>query len=445
MNILHYALGLPPYRSGGLTKYVYDLMLGQIEYGNEVSIIWPGHYQRKKMAVSFAHHKHGRIHSYEIINPLPVPLLSGIRDSKRYMEWGDKAVYLEFLKELKPEILHVHTLMGLHGAFLEAANELNIPTIFTSHDYFGLCSKVNLYYNGEVCKNIDEKKCMYCNAGALSIAKIRFMQSEFYQIMKEPLKRLQFKKLMTKKKHESEEVPVIQEECACEKYHELAGFYHRLFAQIQMFHFNSQLAKEIYETFLTDLTLEGCVLPISHRDIRDYRKIKVFPQELRITFLGDGREHKGYKLLIRVLDKLYQEGQKFKLTVYGTSDVERDYLFVKGPYLYRELGDIFYQTDVLAVPSIWMETFGFVAVEAKTYGVPVVLSTHVGAKDCFTNGEDSLIVKPEEADLYQAFKKLLCDHELLPAMNEAITKGSFMFSHDNHVKEIMNLYTQTRR
>lgn len=42
MKILHYALGFPPYRSGGLTKYCIDLLLAQKEAGHDVAMMWPG-------------------------------------------------------------------------------------------------------------------------------------------------------------------------------------------------------------------------------------------------------------------------------------------------------------------------------------------------------------------------------------------------------------------
>ena len=42
MRILHYALGFPPWRTGGLTKYCVDLMLTQKEQGYEVALLWPG-------------------------------------------------------------------------------------------------------------------------------------------------------------------------------------------------------------------------------------------------------------------------------------------------------------------------------------------------------------------------------------------------------------------
>lgn len=41
MRILHYTLGLPPFRSGGLTRYASDLMEEQTKH-NEVFHLYPG-------------------------------------------------------------------------------------------------------------------------------------------------------------------------------------------------------------------------------------------------------------------------------------------------------------------------------------------------------------------------------------------------------------------
>ena len=42
MRILHYSLGLPPYRSGGLTKYCTDLMVEQAKSNDEIFLLFPG-------------------------------------------------------------------------------------------------------------------------------------------------------------------------------------------------------------------------------------------------------------------------------------------------------------------------------------------------------------------------------------------------------------------
>ena len=45
MRILHYCLGFPPFRTGGMTKYCMDLMNEQNKAGHEVALLWPGTYK----------------------------------------------------------------------------------------------------------------------------------------------------------------------------------------------------------------------------------------------------------------------------------------------------------------------------------------------------------------------------------------------------------------
>jgi hypothetical protein len=42
MRIVHYSLGFPPYRTGGMTKYCLDIMEEQIKAGHDVAMLWPG-------------------------------------------------------------------------------------------------------------------------------------------------------------------------------------------------------------------------------------------------------------------------------------------------------------------------------------------------------------------------------------------------------------------
>lgn len=56
-----------------------------------------------------------------------------------------------------------------------------------------------------------------------------------------------------------------------------------------------------------------------------------------------------------------------------------------------ELDTIFDETDILVVPSLWHETFGFTVLEALSYGVPVVMSGNVGAKDILVDGAGIVI------------------------------------------------------
>ena len=47
-------------------------------------------------------------------------------------------------KKEKPDVIHIHTFMGLYAEFLEAAKQLQIKTVFTTHDYYAICPKGNM-------------------------------------------------------------------------------------------------------------------------------------------------------------------------------------------------------------------------------------------------------------------------------------------------------------
>ena len=77
MRILHYSLGFPPYRTGGLTKFCLDLMIEQKNEGDEVALLWPGQMgfidkriKIKKRTDYLASNQ--KIMSFELINPLPI-------------------------------------------------------------------------------------------------------------------------------------------------------------------------------------------------------------------------------------------------------------------------------------------------------------------------------------------------------------------------------------
>ena len=98
---------------------------------------------------------------------------------------------------------------------MTAAKKLNIKTIFTSHDYFGICPKVNLIdLQGEICTDYDNgKNCIDCNRNGYSKSLVILMQSKTYRNLKNSsiLKKLRAykQKLIIKKNNnltESEQV-----------------------------------------------------------------------------------------------------------------------------------------------------------------------------------------------------------------------------------------------
>lgn len=391
MRILHYALGFPPYRTGGLTKYCIDLMLEQLEQGNDVALLWPGKMQLCSKNTSIKKRKNWNgITSFELVNSVPVPLDEGIVDIDAYTKAVDESIYVKFLKQYKPDAIHIHSLMGLHKEFIQAANELGIYTVFTSHDYFGICPKVTLFHDGKVCDNDDGcSDCVQCNKTALSIKKIAVIQSPIYRRLKNTSI-----VVAIRKKHrqnffddasDSRNKAIDTGKAALE-YRNLRQYYISMLEIIDFIHYNSSISKMIYEKYIHPKN--SAVVPITHRGIKDNRQLKDFDHEvLRITYLGPAKPFKGFQFLLGILDHMWGEGiKKFELHLYSESKENRIYITHRqNGYLYSELEDIFKNTDLLIVPSQWYETFGFTVLEALSYGVPVLASENVGAKDLFDN------------------------------------------------------------
>ena len=103
-----------------------------------------------------------------------------------------------------------------------------------------------------------------------------------------------------------------------------------------------------------------------------------------------------------------------------------------------DLARIFAETDVLVAPSIWYETFGFTVLEAISYGVPVIVSDHVGAKDII--GDGGLVVPAgSAAALTEALEGL--DIQTLKRMRDAIKRLDIL-DWRQHVEKIYNIYTE---
>ena len=108
MRILHYSLGLPPYRSGGLTKYCTDLMIEQAKSDNEVLLMFPGRMnfiRQGKVNIKF-YINYENVKVYEMINPLPIPILNGISNPKIFTKPCDRKVFELFLKHQPKKVTH---------------------------------------------------------------------------------------------------------------------------------------------------------------------------------------------------------------------------------------------------------------------------------------------------------------------------------------------------
>ena len=73
---------------------------------------------------------------------------------------------------------------------------------------------------------------------------------------------------------------------------------------------------------------------------------------------------------------------------------------------------------MLIAPSVWYETFGYTVLEALSFGVPVIITKNVGAKDILVEGAGIVIEDVKGNQLYETLKNL--NAETLQSMNKTI-------------------------
>ncbi|MGO4930972.1 glycosyltransferase [Streptococcus alactolyticus] len=440
MKILHYALGFPPYRSGGLTKFCVDLMVQQAKEGHTVAMLWPGQMGFIKQKVAIKKHENVKlsgqdIQSFEVINPLPVSFDEGIADIAAFTKNVEAEAYRRLLDSFQPDVIHVHTLMGLHRSFLEAAKHKKIRLVFTAHDFFPICPKVTMFRHGAVCDCVQDcESCGVCNATALSLNKIKILQSHIYRELKDSkiVKKL-------RKQHrngylsESTANDTVAPVGTADDYKKLRNYYYSLLKLMDMIHYNSSVTKKVYESVF-DLPNSRIVV-ITHSDIKDNRKKKDYSTgKLRIRYLGPMGGGKGFFLLRAALDELWSKQQNFRLDVHFTPIEMSPYIKVHDRYTYTELEKIFDETDVLVAPSIWYETFGFTVLEALSYGVPVIISGNVGAKDILVQGAGVVIENIDAQKLFTTLQNITPNK--LRAMNEIIVDKQTIMQIENMSRQI---------
>lgn len=450
MAILHYTIGLPPYRHGGSVQYAYDLMHEQYKQGLDVialicgDTLFRGNICRiKKTSYS------GGIPVFKLTNPLTPTLICGVSnpESQHRNVKADVMRIKQFIKQFHINIIHIHTFMGMHYDVLKVFKEEGVKIVYTTHDFHGICPHYNLInYKGELCKKASGEDCARCNFNEPSDKFLRIANSYLYQSCKR-LKLLKFLKQQNKvssanevKISENHEIHFSTRQP--EAFDELIEYYRNMFRLVNTFHFNSKQTETVFKQFLPNI--QGQVIPVITRGISDRRKELKPSETIKFGFIGNTKDYKGFPMLSNVAEKLRNNGiTNFNILVYGSGmtgmDGKNDLIQYMPSYSYSELSDVLYNLDCIIVPSKWYETFSLVTLEALSHGRPVIVSSKVGAKDVVSQFGENYIFGNEH-ELENLMVSFVSNPETLLEYNRSIIDKPWTFSIKKHVRDILNLY-----
>ncbi len=452
MNIIHYLIGFPPLRHGGAPKYAIDLLMAQQKLlgRDNVAMIVAGdtfrlghiaHINRKKNFQG--------VRCYAIDNPVVPPLLYGLRKAEYILDGERQMDNREldwFYNEMCPSVLHVHTLMGLPMALLEFMKSKGVTIVYTSHDYYGICPQVKLIDRlGHICECSDGTLCKDCNIMAKPLWFLKLSNSYLFLKNKKwlPRKAAVFRGGITDVKCNSYLTPSDDG-----SFVRLRDYYSRMMSMMDGVHFNSEVSRSVYERHFQLPHHE--VIAITNTSVSDRRQRKTFGKTVRMNFVSGLGTAKGYPMLRRLLMQLKAEGyDNWTLSVrtemaFG-EDAKCPNIKFSGKYTSDQLPEVYREIDLLVVPSIWQETFNLVALEALSFGVPVLMSENVGAKMLVSEIAPDFVYHGEE-ELRIKLRQILENPKVLDRYNLNVCQSQRInFSEDRHAEEIIDFYKRTRK
>ncbi|MDT2842083.1 glycosyltransferase [Vagococcus lutrae] len=433
MRILHYTLGMPPARTGGLVNYVLDLANEQSKIGHEILLMYPG----KLKLLKKTHIKqkfingNSNIKFFEIINSLPLALFGGISDPIKFMETCDNEIYRKFLKENKPDVIHVHTIMGIHKEFFFEAKKLNVPIIFTTHDYYGLAPEPNFYFDGlEYSNENTVENWIRASNKAFSVKKLRVFQFKYYSMIRKIVKKCAFFKVHNEKK--IVDIGISSTLKMKQNYKALKNYYMDIFSLISFYHFNSTIAADIYRGNLKSENLKGEIISITNSNIKHVHifnhKEKLKDRKIKIGYIGPYKEYKGFNDFIYLAQDI--NDSKYEFHIFGDDKmIEFQNVINHGRYQPSLLDKVYDEIDILIVPSQWKETFGLVVLEALHFNKMVFVSQNVGAQDVLS-----------EEFIFNSMEDLKVKLQNLQDVKEKINTNYPLKTIKEHCLEIINLY-----
>lgn len=455
MRILHVTLGLPPLRSGGLTSYVLKLIALQKQDPNigQIALLYPG---RESLLFSHSHirsrpRKLEGVACYELTNPAPIGLLGGIKEPLRDIDHPEAArAYAGLLRELEPDVVHIHSFIGFGPYLVTLAQQMGIRVIYTAHDYYPICPTVNLMNAQSLRCDEDHgcDDCLACNRHAPSVFERALRDNPaFYPVRRSK----RFKSLaaaLARRLFSASPSGGGRAEATPEDY---ALRRERLMAAISacdVTTFASHAVLEVYRRY----GFEGqyALFPLIPEGVEKLtpRKGALPGYPVRIAFIGRATIEKGPELLIRALSRLEKKGYNFRLKLLGTGakvelrDISPSRVTLLPSFTRGELNTLLDDVDLVVVPSVWFETFGFVALEGYLKNIPLVLSDSVGFADYIKPEVTGWLFSSGDAHaLREVLAKLLDEPEKLAQASYAIAQSDKeRFTAKAHYKRMRQCY-----
>ncbi len=341
-----------------------------------------------------------------------VPVLRVVNDFKRHMTFSStyrnpevERLYGELLAEVGPAVVHFNHVIALSSALPRVTARAGIPSIYTLHDFWPLCQRINLLdWRGRRCPGpLQGGDCHKCLARGTVLQQARTLLITALRSLLPFRVRAALRDLLWSGPGAVPDVyPSVQAlQERYQAFREAVLTASRVLAP-------SQFVKDMYvRNGYPEGKFEVLPLGLDAEALGPCTDTKQHHSDtLRIAYVGSMVRIKGVHVLLRAFLQTAR-ARNLSLDLYGRLDVAPSYarylrllaapdvrIRFRGPFAPEQRQRIYDGIDVLVVPSLAQETFSFVAREALQRGKAVIASSVGALSEVIRPGINGWLVTP---------------------------------------------------
>lgn len=392
------------YLRGGSEKYYFELGNLLKENGNEVA-----YFSMKDEKNISTGNKEYFVEPIDLNNGSKLKALDIIYSKANYKKM------CEAIDDFKPDIIHLNNFQRqLSASVVKAAEDKNVPMVFTAHDIQAICPAISMLdSNGNICneclkgkyKNCIKKSCVH-NSKAKSI--LGAIENQYYK-------------------------------------------KHKVYSE-KIFHIITP--SEFYKTeFIKDgIDKEKITAIHNYIELEDYN-MKT-EDDNYILYFGRLAKEKGILYLLNAVSKAKKEINDIKLYIAGTGPEEKKIkeiikrnkleqnVELLGFLNHNKVKEYVSKSSIVVVPSIWYENCPYSVLETQAIGKPIIGSNLGGIPELVKDNENGMIYKYNDTDeLANKILELYKNDELKKKFSKnAKEYAKNEYNKENYYKEIMNIY-----
>jgi glycosyltransferase involved in cell wall biosynthesis len=432
----------PPRHVGGVELITYRLAQWLRYHGEQVEIVCIESIVEKEGTVVLAKQDH--FENLKVTR-LTISYQQGIFSFKQSYDHPTIGRWFEdYLRQVKPDLVHVHSGYHLSSSPIPAAKRVGLPVVVSLHDYWFVCHRFKLIRpDGSRCKGDQPASaCAWCLMAERPLN--RWMDRFTFGFAGSLQRLLASRKIMAN---------------------------HAWGRLLQMSRDRRKLLLERLRTadliltqspFLREKVISSGLLPekvrlvpygLALNDWPSVEKKTTTDGALHIGYLGEIAPPKGVHLLIRAFSRLRSLGKSPHLTIYGDLEQFPSYsqelkklarnnsrITFAGRYENRRLPEILAGFDVVVVPSQWYEIGPLVTLEALAGKTPVVATNLPNMNAQIIHNSNGLLFEPDSfEDLARQLQRLIAEPELLKRL---VSKIKRVRTSEQEASEIYEVYCE---